>query len=177
MGFPMNESERQLTEFARREYGRLVRATALCCPPGVASEEIAQEALLQLCRHWRRVARMEYPEAWLYRVALNLASTERARTVRRQRAATAWMRSQQTVAITVDPADSEPLRAAVQALPGRQQQAIVCRFFLDLSVADTAAVLNCAQGTVRALTAQAMTSLRRVIDKPLHEPHREARSP
>jgi RNA polymerase sigma factor (sigma-70 family) len=53
------------------------------------------------------------------------------------------------------------VRAAVSALPPRQRAAIVARYYLDLDVAASAELLGCQPGTVKALTHQAIASLRR----------------
>ncbi len=62
--------------------------------------------------------------------------------------------------LTVDPADGVAIRAAVAALPERQRATIVARFYLGLSVAETAEHLGCAEGTVKAATSQALDRLR-----------------
>lgn len=41
---------------------------------------------------------------------------------------------------------------------------VVCRYFLDLSVADTAAAMNCSQGNVKSQTARALNRLRGLLD-------------
>jgi RNA polymerase sigma-70 factor (ECF subfamily) len=52
------------------------------------------------------------------------------------------------------------LRAVLDDLPQRQREAVVLRFFEELSVEDTAAAMNCAPGTVKATVHQALRSLR-----------------
>jgi RNA polymerase sigma-70 factor (ECF subfamily) len=52
------------------------------------------------------------------------------------------------------------LRAVLDDLPERQREALVLRFFEELSVEDTAAAMNCATGTVKATVHQALRSLR-----------------
>ena len=52
------------------------------------------------------------------------------------------------------------LRAVLDDLPERQREAVVLRFFEELSVEDTATVMNCATGTVKATVHQALRSLR-----------------
>ena len=59
-----------------------------------------------------------------------------------------------------DPSERLALRAVVAGLPRRQREAVVLRYLVDLSVSETAAVMGCAEGTVRALTSQALSSLR-----------------
>jgi RNA polymerase sigma-70 factor (ECF subfamily) len=56
--------------------------------------------------------------------------------------------------------DSDNLRKALQDLPERQREALVLRFFEDLSVDDTAAAMNCAPGTVKATVHQAIRALK-----------------
>jgi RNA polymerase sigma-70 factor (ECF subfamily) len=52
------------------------------------------------------------------------------------------------------------LRAVLDDLPERQREAVILRFFEELSVQDTAAAMNCAPGTVKATVHQALRALR-----------------
>src|SRR5262249_22499721 len=52
------------------------------------------------------------------------------------------------------------LKRTLDALPERQREAIVLRFFEDLSVEQTAAAMHCAEGTVKATVFQALRTLR-----------------
>lgn len=58
-----------------------------------------------------------------------------------------------------DVGDAVAVRAAVASLPHRQRAALIARYFADLSVAETAELLGCAPGTVKALTSQAISRL------------------
>ena len=55
----------------------------------------------------------------------------------------------------------ENLRRTLDELPDRQREALVLRFFEDLSVEETAAAMDCAPGTVKATVHQALKALRR----------------
>ena len=55
------------------------------------------------------------------------------------------------------------LLAAVNALPDRERQALVCRYFLDLSEAETAQVLRWPVGSVKSRTFRALGRLRGLI--------------
>lgn len=57
--------------------------------------------------------------------------------------------------------ESESLRSVLAGLPERQREALVLRFFEDLSVEQTARAMRCAQGTVKATVHQALRALRR----------------
>ncbi len=55
------------------------------------------------------------------------------------------------------------LRAALLALPARQRAVIVCRYFDDLTEAETAEVLDMAIGTVKSQSHRALAALRAAI--------------
>jgi RNA polymerase sigma factor (sigma-70 family) len=71
-----------------------------------------------------------------------------------------------------DATNAAAVRAAVAALADRQRLVVVARFFMDLSVEDTAQLLECAPGTVRATAHQAVQRLRAMgldVDDELQE--------
>ena len=54
----------------------------------------------------------------------------------------------------------EELLAALGRLSEADQEAIACRYFLELSEAETAAALGCARGTVKSRLSRALDRLR-----------------
>src|SRR3712207_4933595 len=68
-----------------------------------------------------------------------------------------------------DVAEDVVLRAALMSalgrLPARQRACVVLRYFDDLTVADTAALLSCTEGTVKSQTSRALASLRTKIGR------------
>lgn len=145
-------------EFCAVVRPRLVGALVLFCGSAPLAEELAQEALARAYERWPRVETMRSPEAWTYRVAFNLARSAARRRAAERRA---LRRMNSRAPVLPDAATALAVRHAVLALPSRQRAAIVARFYAGLSVAETAEALGCAAGTVRALTAQAIASLRR----------------
>ena len=55
------------------------------------------------------------------------------------------------------------LAAAIAALAPRQRQAVACRFLQQMSVRETAAVMGCAEGTVKATVFAALEKLRKAL--------------
>ena len=55
---------------------------------------------------------------------------------------------------------NDALRRTLDDLPERQREAIVLRFFEELSVDETAKAMSCATGTVKATVHQALRQLR-----------------
>ena len=56
------------------------------------------------------------------------------------------------------------LAVALGALPRRQREAIVLRYYADLSEAQTAAAMGCSAGAVKSHTSRAMTALRHLLE-------------
>lgn len=145
-------------EFCALIYPRLVGALRLYLGEPEVARELAQESLVRVIARWPRVSTMEYPEAWTYRVAFNLA---RSGLRRRQAELRAHMRSepQSTSSWDVDVAEIVAVRAAVAALPARQRQAVLLRYFGDLPLVEIAEVMSCRPGTVKAHLHQAIANL------------------
>jgi RNA polymerase sigma-70 factor (ECF subfamily) len=55
---------------------------------------------------------------------------------------------------------NKALHAAMAGLSERQREAIVCRYFEELSTEETAKIMNCAPGTVKATLHQALRALK-----------------
>lgn len=141
-------------QFVDRLRARLVGALMLYVGDLGVAEDIAQEAFV---RAWQRWDSLDAPDAWVYRVAFNLARSW-ARTSKREVRALAALHGER-----VTPAQNSAVdltRSAVELLPRRQRESIILRFYLDLSVSETASVMGCAEGTVKATVHQALGSLR-----------------
>jgi RNA polymerase sigma-70 factor (ECF subfamily) len=143
--------------FCAAQHRALYGALFLYCGSRETAEDLTQETLLRVWRDWASVSTMERPDRWALRVAFNLAKSgfRRLRVARRIAEL-----ADTSPAPDHDPTDALAVRAAVATLPPRQRAAIVLRYFNDCSVADAATVLGCAEGTVKALTSQAVANLR-----------------
>jgi RNA polymerase sigma-70 factor (sigma-E family) len=150
----------ELSAFCFEEWPKLVAVLSLYCGDRDLAEDVAQEALLRVCVHWATVARADAPDRWLYRVAFNLAKSHwrRRKVARRIEART--RRSASSPVDDADAADAVAVRLAVSALPERQRQAVVLRYYVDLSVGEVAQFMGCPEGTVKTLTSRAIATLR-----------------
>lgn len=147
-----------LAAFCEREHGTLVGVLSLYVGDRYVAEELAQDALVRLCQHWPRVRGMANPSGWLTHVAMNLA---RSMFRRRSAARRAMARHGDDVAPPApDTASDLAVRDAVAGLAPRMREAVIHRYFLGASVAETAAAMGCAEGTVKALTHKALAALR-----------------
>jgi len=147
--------------FCHAVYPRLVGALSLCCRNRDDAIELAQETLSRVIEHWDRLRAHDDPEAWAFRTGFNLANSWwRRRAVARRFEERRDRRPDVEASASDATGEAIDVRRAVAALPRRQREVVALRYFLDFSVAETAARMGCAEGTVKALTHQAIDSLR-----------------
>lgn len=153
MGDPLEEVE----EVCARLYPRLVGALSLYCRDGHVAEDLAQETLVRLWERWSSIRRRAAVEAWAYRTGINLANS-RFRRLRVERKARARVGAE--IAEDEDVTAVLAVRTAIARLPKRQREAVILRFYAALSIEETAGVMGCAAGTVKAHLHKAIESLR-----------------
>jgi len=155
--------QRAFELFVAGASGRLLRTAYLLCGDRGHAEDLVQLTLLRTARRWPHARRR--PEAYARRVLVNLAK-DRWRTLHRRVAEVAPTSIEAEVAVPDDDTvlEREGLLAAIRELPAGQRAVLVLRFFDDLSVADTAAALDCTEGTVKSQTSRALARMRSVLD-------------
>jgi RNA polymerase sigma-70 factor, ECF subfamily len=138
-------------EFYTGTVGRLLGQLFLVTGDLHEAEEIVQEAYTRAAARWSRLRDYDVPEAWVRRVAMNLA-TDRARTLRRQTEAVLKLRPPPEVL----PASVEALALAeaLRTLPIRQRQVLVLHYLVDLPVEQVARTLRMPEGTVKSLLSR-----------------------
>lgn len=153
--------------FALRASAALLRTAYLLTGDRGHAEDLLQETLWRTSRRWSAV--QSSPEAYARAVLVNLSRDRRRTLSRRVRE----HRSGEPVAPggeTGHPGERMEMVQLVAQLPRRQREVVALRFFLDLSVADTAAALGMSEGTVKSYTARALAHLRELLDAPAERP-------
>ncbi|MEU5788079.1 sigma-70 family RNA polymerase sigma factor [Micromonospora purpureochromogenes] len=138
---------------------RVHRALALALgDPGLA-REATDEAMARAYARWDRISRLDNPAGWVFRVGLNWA-TSWWRKVRRERPA---MPEERHPAVAAPDPAALAARTALDRLPTTQRTVIVCRILLELSTAETAAVLDLSEGTVKSRLSRGLAELRAAL--------------
>jgi RNA polymerase sigma-70 factor (ECF subfamily) len=140
-------------EFYDAVFGRLVGQLYLVTGDLHDAEDAVQEALTRAAARWTRVRDYEVPEAWVRRVAMNLAS-DGFRRARRWLAVAVRLRPN-VEADTTWVLDGLAVAAALRALPLAQRKVVVLHHLLDLPVERVAAELGVPVGTVKSRLARA----------------------
>lgn len=148
-----------LVGFCKDEYPRLVGLLGLYCGNRALAEDLAQETLVKVCRDWSTVRTRQKPSAWVRRMAINLANSHFRRKMAERRA-TARLQSQRTTENAEDPQDVVALRIAVLSLPKRERIAIILHFYLTMSFAETAEVMEVPVSTAKSFTSRGLRRLR-----------------
>lgn len=114
------------------------------------------------------------PEPYVLQVLVNLSRDRYRRLGRRPREA---VHKHPVELLQDDEAgrlmERDALTQAVRALPRRQREVVALRFFLDLSVSDTASALQCSEGAVKAYTARALAHMRELLEERSSTPNHD----
>jgi RNA polymerase sigma-70 factor (ECF subfamily) len=166
-GGSLNEAE--IREFLAADYGRLVNGLALVCGSRAQSEDAVQEALARAWERTERGQHIESPRAWVAAVAANLLRDgwRRIMAERRARRRLGWRGDAPPGADEPGLAAAErrtDVEKALRALPARQREVAVLRYWLDLEVAEIAAALGIPEGTAKSALHRARRSLAAALD-------------
>jgi RNA polymerase sigma-70 factor (sigma-E family) len=162
--------EAAFVEFAHASRDRLRRTAYLLCGDWDQASDFVQEGLVRVYVRWPRLVRHGGELAYARKAVVSafLDHKRRRSSTERPQEADPTASSGEDVATAVT--TRAALMAALADLPPRQRACVVLRYFEDLSVADTAALLGCTEGTVKSQTSRALFSLRSMFeDSPLGE--------
>jgi RNA polymerase sigma-70 factor (sigma-E family) len=137
---------------------RLRRSAMLLTGDRDLAEDLVQTVLIKLLGRWGRPGGIDAPIAYAQRV---LFTTFCAWSGRR------WTGEVPTAVLpevaAADPFEASTtgaVHASLMALPRRQRAVLVARFYEDLSVEQTAMLLDLSISNVKAVTARALEQLR-----------------
>jgi RNA polymerase sigma-70 factor (sigma-E family) len=154
--------EREYLDYVRARTPTLRRLAHRLCGEWSAADDLVQECLVTLYRHWRKASEADSIDAYVRAMLLNTYLAERKRS---------WIRRVRPMADVSGPPATPltgaehrvDLLAALAKLSRGQRAVLVLRYWEDLDVAQTAAALGCSTGTVKSQTSHAITALRRLL--------------
>ena len=149
------------TELYTLHYRRLVGSAWLLVRDVPTAEEVVQDAFVSMHDAWQRLRDAENALAYVRQAVMNRSrSVLRHQMVidRYQEKAPADMPSAEHGALVS--LERAAVVAALQHLTARQREAIVLRYYADLSEAEIAQVMGISRGAVKSHTARGMAALR-----------------
>jgi RNA polymerase sigma factor (sigma-70 family) len=151
----------------RRHHADLLRLGVVVLGNREAAEDAVQEAFVGLHRHRDSLRDPAAAEAYLRSAVLNCCrSWVRRQVTQRAPRPLVLVRNIQESAedTTVARDEVESLVAVMRTLARRQRQVLACRYVLELSVAETAALLQISEGSVKTQTHRGLRALQQRIE-------------
>jgi RNA polymerase sigma-70 factor (sigma-E family) len=160
------DADQAVTALYSANYRSLVRLSVLLVRDISTAEEVVQDAFVAMHNAWRRLRDPEKALSYLRQSVVN-----RSRSVLRHRAVVEKYApkglpdapSAENGAITE--LERTEVIKALGELPTRQREALVLRYYADLSEAEIASTMGISRGAVKSHTARGMAALRSVLEQ------------
>ncbi|MDG5804325.1 SigE family RNA polymerase sigma factor [Streptomyces neyagawaensis] len=166
MGDRKQARDEEFQSFLVGRWPRLMRTAFLLTGEQHAAEDLVQTTLEQVYAAWRRVASTDDPDTYVRRVMIN-AHARRHR--RRLKEFLAPRTDSDLVPEVPDSGDRiaqaddrGALLTALSQLPPRQREAVVLRYWEDLSESQAAEAMGCSVGSVKSNAAKGLAKLRAI---------------
>ena len=159
-------ADRVVTELYLGEYKSLVRLAVLLVHDVPTAEEVVQDAFEAMHHAQRRLRDSEKALSYLRQSVVNKSrSVLRHRTVVDKNAPKPAPDEPSAEHAAMALIERSAVIEALRTLPDRQREAIVLRYYADLSEADIAATMGISKGAVKSHTARAMAALKSILEQ------------
>jgi RNA polymerase sigma-70 factor (sigma-E family) len=158
-------ADQAMVRLYRRNFNALVRLASVVLRDTATAEEVVQDAFINMHRGWHRLRDEENALAYLRQAVVNRArSVLRHRVIVERNAPKAMpdLPSAEDGAISMF--ERSAVIDALRDLPGRQREALILRYYADLSEAEIAAAMGISKGSVKSHTARGMMALRTALE-------------
>jgi RNA polymerase sigma-70 factor (sigma-E family) len=158
-------SEIAVTKLYRSHAVGFIRLAVVILGDRGAAEDVVQEAFCGLYRRWQYLEDTAKALAYVRSAVINGCRTHQRSKIRAERrapshAVTAIASAEEDALLAEE---HREVLAALRGLPPRQREALVLRFYLDLSEPDIAACMGISAGTVKSTTSRALATLGRLL--------------
>ena len=149
----------------RDSYARVLRMLVGVLRDRPAAEECVQDAFVKAFKAWPKWRPDAPAEAWLHRIALNVAISYRRREgLRALGQVLSRFGSSRATIVPHDPAETSELLIALRRLPPRHAAVLVLRFNHGYTNREIAAALGVAESTIASRLAAAKLGLRHQLE-------------
>jgi RNA polymerase sigma-70 factor (sigma-E family) len=166
-GPPDGDAELGVTALYSAHAVSMIRIALIMLGDRATAEDVVQDAFFGLYRRWGNLSDPANALAYVRSAVLNGCRDTLKRQARRDRrdraAARSWQELPSAETATLIGEDHRRILAGIRLLPDRQREALVCRFYLDLSEEETAAAMGISRGTVKSATSRAVAALGRML--------------
>ncbi len=155
--------DEDFASYAQARQQHLYRTAYLLCGDRDRAQDLVQTTLVALLRSWSKVRDAENPDAYAKTALVRMFLSER-RKLRREAEV-------QAMALSRDPAGGRHgtegdvelrilILEALRSLPPKPRAMVILRYWEDLSIEETAAILGCSTGNVKSQCSRSLDKLR-----------------
>ena len=159
-------TEQAVTEIYTTYYRSLIGLAVLLVRDEPTAEEVVQECFVAMHDGWHRLREEDKALSYLKQAVVNRSkSVLRHRSVMDRNAPEPApdMPSAEQAAMSL--LERSAVITALRGLPDRQRQALVLRYYADMTVAQIAEMMGISKGAVKSHTARGISSLRAVLEQ------------
>jgi RNA polymerase sigma-70 factor (sigma-E family) len=159
------DADRAVTELYSTHYRSLVRLAALLIRDVATAEEVVQESFVAMHSGCRRLCDSDKALSYIRQSVVN-----RSRSVLRHRGVVDRNAPEPPADVPYDEPgaivllERSAVVAALRALPPRQREAMVLRYYGDMSEAQIASAMGISSRSVKTHMASAMSALRSILE-------------
>lgn len=160
------DADHAVTALYGAHYRPLVRLAALLLHDVAAAEEVVQEAFIGLHGRWSGLRDSGAALGYLRRSVVNGSrSALRHRDVVERHAPAAGVDGASAEEGALAALERQAVVQAVRALPARQREAMVLRYYADLSEEETATAMGISRGSVKTHTSRGLAAVREALGR------------
>jgi RNA polymerase sigma-70 factor (sigma-E family) len=160
------DADRVVTDLYTTHYRALVRLATLLLRDIQSAEEVVQDSFIAMHDALRRLRDREKALSYLRQSVVNRSrSVLRHRTVIDKNAPKPPPDMPSAEQGALNSLERYAVVAALRTLPVRQREALVLRYYADLSEAQIASAMGISRGAVKSHTARGMSSLRAALER------------
>jgi RNA polymerase sigma-70 factor (sigma-E family) len=156
-------AQRQVTALYQAHALALARLALVMLGDHAAAEDVVQDAFLGLYRRWDSLHDTAAAAGYLRTSVLNGCRTAMRRRSRPDIAAGAGGPLESAEATVLLGEEHRAVLAAIRRLPGRQREALVLRYYLDMTEDQAAEAMRVSRGTVKSATSRAVAAVGRML--------------
>jgi RNA polymerase sigma-70 factor (sigma-E family) len=156
------EADRRVTELYEAHALGLARLALLMLGDRDAAQDVVQDAFFGLYRRWGKLDSVDAAPGYLRTSVLN-----GCRTLLKKRSRPAPLAIEESLesaeAALIQTEEQRAMLAAIRRLPPRQREALVLRYYLDMSEDQAARAMGVSRGTVKSATSRAVAAVGRML--------------
>lgn len=158
--------DEEFQQFATARWPRLLRTAYLLTGEQHAAEDLVQSSLERVYVAWRKVSAADDPDAYVRRVMVNAHARKHRKRLKEYLSLNGDTGVDRELPERDDRMaqadDRAALLRALAQLPPRQREAVVLRYWEDLSEAQAAECMGCSVGAVKSNASKGLAKLRAI---------------